>query len=329
MKPLALVLCCAALSGACTTLPTRPLARGAATAPRAYDFNWRLSGDPAVAPLQVFHDGRDTWLHFAPGQAVPAVFVDAGQGEQIAAYTRQAPYVVVAGMWPRLVLRGGRSRAQADYLGAAAGQQGGAAIALPPQGTPVPAEPAAASDHVDGIDTGAAGRNGRDQVLAAKPVAAATVSAAMSASPARSAARVSTSTASPAPALALTPTLAPAATLALAPTPALASAPTPVPVPAVFHATPADGTMRALLRNWSRQAGWTFDSEHWAVDVDIPLSGSASFSDGYQNAVRDLLAASELGERPVQPCFYANRVLRVVPLNQPCDRSAPLAKVPA
>jgi len=38
--------------------------------------------------------------------------------------------------------------------------------------------------------------------------------------------------------------------------------------------------------------------------------------------VRALLAATELSERPVQPCFYANQVLRVVAYTQTCDRSA-------
>jgi hypothetical protein len=39
-------------------------------------------------------------------------------------------------------------------------------------------------------------------------------------------------------------------------------------------------------------------------------------------AVRHLLAATELSERPLQPCFYSNQVLRVVPYAQACDRTA-------
>ncbi|WP_195829583.1 TcpQ domain-containing protein, partial [Bordetella pertussis] len=64
-----------------------------------------------------------------------------------------------------------------------------------------------------------------------------------------------------------------------------------------FRAAPPDLTLRAVLARWARAAGWTFEAEHWALDVDIPL------------------------ERPAQPCFYANRVLRVVPLAQACDRT--------
>jgi hypothetical protein len=90
---------------------------------------------------------------------------------------------------------------------------------------------------------------------------------------------------------------------------------------ASFEATPSDGNLRRALGRWARSAGWTFEPEHWAVDVDIPLAGSAAFGPDFVPAVRELLAATELGDRPLQPCFYANRVLRVVPLAQRCDRT--------
>jgi hypothetical protein len=69
-------------------------------------------------------------------------------------------------------------------------------------------------------------------------------------------------------------------------------------------------------------AGWTFQPQHWAVDVDIPLSATAEFSGDFKSAVRDLLGATELAEKPLQPCFYGNKVLRVVPLAQSCTRTA-------
>ncbi len=88
-----------------------------------------------------------------------------------------------------------------------------------------------------------------------------------------------------------------------------------------FQVSPADGNIRQALARWAKSAGWTFGLEHWAVDVDIPLAGSASFGDEFRPAVRELLAATELSERPLQPCFYSNRVLRVIPLAQRCDRT--------
>ncbi|OZI73994.1 TcpQ domain-containing protein [Bordetella genomosp. 12] len=88
-----------------------------------------------------------------------------------------------------------------------------------------------------------------------------------------------------------------------------------------FVAGPPDATLRAVLARWASQAGWTFSAEHWALNVDIPLQGQAQFDGGFKEAVRELLRATELSDRPVQPCFYANQVLRVVPLAQACDRS--------
>lgn len=87
--------------------------RAAGAASRPYDFGWRLSGDPAVAPLQVFDDGRETWLQFAPDQAVPAIFGVDPAGERVLPYARRDPYVVLAGRWDGLVFRGGRLSARA------------------------------------------------------------------------------------------------------------------------------------------------------------------------------------------------------------------------
>ena len=95
------------------------------------------------------------------------------------------------------------------------------------------------------------------------------------------------------------------------------------PAPAsLYRAAPPDVTLRAVLVRWADMAGWTFQPQHWAVDVDIPLSASAEFSGDFKSAVRGLLGATELADRPLQPCFYGNRVLRVVPLAQSCSRAA-------
>lgn len=112
--------------------------------------------------------------------------------------------------------------------------------------------------------------------------------------------------------------------------PAAVAAPEPVisPPPAVpvpqFRAAPPDATLRAVLARWAEGSGWTFQPQHWAVDVDIPLSASADFSGDFKSAVRELLGATELAEKPLQPCFYGNQVLRVVPLAQSCSRTASL-----
>jgi hypothetical protein len=248
-----------------------------------YDFDWRLSGDRPVAPLQVFDDGRQTWLQFAPGQTVPAIFTEQGGVLRPASYTRQPPYIVVQGKWPALVLRGGALQARADHLGAT-GQNVLPAVAA---STPMPS---AAS----GTD---AGRQAAPVPMAASVGASGTVTA----RPAPSGAASSSARAAPPDANAVPAVLAHTK---------------------AYRVGPGDENMRRALGRWATLAGWTFQPEHWAADVDIPLAGSADFAGDFKQSVRELLATTELGERPLQPCFYANRVLRVVPLSEACDRTA-------
>ena len=47
-----------------------------------HDFDWQLSGDQAVAPLQVFDDGHQSWLQSPPGQPLPALFAQTSAGKQ-------------------------------------------------------------------------------------------------------------------------------------------------------------------------------------------------------------------------------------------------------
>ena len=232
-----------------------------------YDFNWRLSGDPAVAPLQVFGTNRQIWLQFAPGQEVPAIFASTQQGDLPLVYRRQDPYVVIDGAWQALTLRGGR------YVARASRQD--APVAAVPQAPVVEHAATALNEHV--------------------PLS----EAAMSASPARS----------------------PDKSLGVAAQDARPAA-QPTQLATALRAGPPDATLRGVLARWAAASGWTFEPQHWAVDVDIPLAGTAEFPGDFKQAVRALLASTELSERPVQPCFYANQVLRVVAYTQACDRSA-------
>lgn len=240
-----------------------------------YDFNWRLSGDPAVAPLQVFGTEGQIWLQFAPGQAVPALFASTPQGDVPLRYRRQDPYVVIDGAWRALTMRGGRYAARAV-------RQGEQGAGLPESFAD--AAPAPAVRHLP-----------LTEALSMQPAGPASgASTASSASTASGTADASGASATQA---------------------ALST-------PAIFRAGMPDATLRAVLARWAVASDWTFEPQHWAVDVDIPLAGSAEFPGDFKQAVRELLASTELSERPLQPCFYSNRVLRVVPLTQACDRSA-------
>lgn len=256
--------------GACAQMPDWRWSKGfgnidSTLGARAYSFDWQLSGDPQVAPLQVFDDGRKTWLQFAGDHAAPAVFRREPSGDILLDTSREGGYLVIKGVWPHLVLRGGHLVAHI--------RQGSAS--QPP--TP-------------------------DAVAVVPPVALA-VAALVPDQAAPMAEPIGQASDAP-PDIPVMPPATESPPLALG-----------------FHVSPADGNLRQALARWARSSGWTFGVAHWAVDVDIPLAGSAQFDGDFRTSVRQLLAATELGDRPLQPCFYANRVLRVVPYAQRCDRT--------
>jgi hypothetical protein len=211
----------------------------------ALDFSWRLSGDRAVAPLQVFSDSTHTWLQWQTGQVLPAIFGFSEAGEQLVNYERHGPYAKLEGTWTRLVFRGAHQQAQARRVSSPATSQ---------------------------LGTGASGpsQSQRPTTPQSIPVAAESLK----------------STTQP-----------------------------------FYAVTSTDVNLRQTLTRWSGLSGWRFQSEHWAVDVDIPLTATANFSDDFVGSVRALIEATELSDRPLQPCFYANQVLRVVPIAEACDRT--------
>ncbi|MFF7398763.1 TcpQ domain-containing protein [Achromobacter sp. NPDC008082] len=288
----------AALSclGACTNGPfnggVRPSWSTSAPVARAFRFDWRLSGDPAVAPLQVFDDGKDVWLQFTPGQALPAIFGVRGNGEHALPYVRREPYVVVSGDWHALRFRGGRLAARAERDG-----DDDVAAQAPVDAEPVVLESATPRQSVNDQSVNDQSVN---ELASNGPLRPAVLAGSHSDEP-----------------TAQTPVSANASTVLSAP-----QAPLPVAAAPRYRAAPPDTTLRGVLARWADSSGWTFAPQHWAVDVDIPLSASADFAGDFKSAVRELLGATELADRPLQPCFYGNQVLRVVPLAQSCTRAA-------
>lgn len=316
----------AALSclGACTNGPFNggviPSWSTSAPVARAFRFDWRLSGDPAVAPLQVFDDGKDVWLQFTPGQALPAIFGVRGNGEHALPYVRREPYVVVSGDWHALRFRGGRLAARAER-----DADNDIVAQAPVDAEPVVLESATPRQGVNdqGVKDQGVNNQGVNELASNGPLRRSVQAGSRSDAPIAQAPLSATeSTLLPAPQATLPVAAAPQATLAVAAapqaTPAVAAAPR-------YRAAPPDTTLRGVLARWADSSGWTFAPQHWAVDVDIPLSASADFAGDFKSAVRELLGATELADRPLQPCFYGNQVLRVVPLAQSCTRAATAA----
>ncbi|WP_420226522.1 TrbG/VirB9 family P-type conjugative transfer protein [Pigmentiphaga litoralis] len=292
-------------------LPASPVL-AQATAPGLYDFAYRVSGDRRVAPVQVFDDGQSTFVQFKAGQTVPAIFRVGDDGEQLVPSTLRGGYVVLAGTAHEWIMRIGSVVSAAQYEGDARDGRGttvarGNALVVAddtawssssadsPGGSPgLISQGRGAAPLPAG--TGPGGRSGSSDARGVR-----TAAAGGQAMPTR-----------------------PAAVAAYAAHTAYAT-PAPVRSSVAFDASSADPTMRAVLSRWAKLAGWSFDPQHWTVDVDIPLAGTASFGADFKSAVRELLAATELSTRPLQPCFYSNQVLRVVPLAEACNRAATVA----
>jgi len=84
--------------------------------------------------------------------------------------------------------------------------------------------------------------------------------------------------------------------------------------------TPENQTIRQTVARWASEEGWSFPNENWVPNVDVPIIGTAIFQGGFIEAVQGLVATTELTDTPLQPCFYQNKVVRVLYFNQSCDK---------
>lgn len=73
--------------------------------------------------------------------------------------------------------------------------------------------------------------------------------------------------------------------------------------------SPADATLRNVLAKWAAQAGWQLV---WEASVDVPVTVSASFNNGFRSAVKQLFSSLSAAEVNLTGLMYTgNRVLRV------------------
>lgn len=66
---------------------------------------YRIQGDRAIAPVQVFDDGSRTYLQLRDPRYPPAVLLEDGR---VLSFTPQPPYLVLQGVYDAIVLRYGR-----------------------------------------------------------------------------------------------------------------------------------------------------------------------------------------------------------------------------
>lgn len=98
--------------------------------------------------------------------------------------------------------------------------------------------------------------------------------------------------------------------------------PIPVVIKEVWRISPDDGTVRQALTRWAAKANWTFGPDQWELNFDLPIQAPAEFeAESFQDATQALSQAIAMTESPIRPCFYGNRVLRIVPFTRSCNRS--------
>ena len=106
------------------------------------------------------------------------------------------------------------------------------------------------------------------------------------------------------------------------PTPAVAEPEIVEPPKQIWRISPQDGTVRQALVRWASDANWTFGPDQWELNFDIPIQAPAEFEvASFREATQALSQAVAMSESPIRPCFYGNRVLRMLPFTRSCNRS--------
>ena len=97
-----------------------------------YDFHYQVSGDAAVAPVQVFDDGQHLYIEFRNRSLIPALFVHNADGWVRLALRQAFPYLVADRLAPFVLVRANGMQATIAYAGGRAlsgsGREAGSAV---------------------------------------------------------------------------------------------------------------------------------------------------------------------------------------------------------
>ncbi len=94
--------------------------------PRRVHTHYTIKGDAEFRPLEVFDDGRFTWIDMGHPQVLPAVFMIDAEGSRLVNYLLHSPYFVVQRLMPHFLLKLGGTEVEvinSDY-GKSSGVQG-------------------------------------------------------------------------------------------------------------------------------------------------------------------------------------------------------------
>jgi hypothetical protein len=82
-----------------------------------YDWGYLVSGDAAVAPIQVFDNGRKTYFHFRQPEPGPAIFAVTPAGQIVLSVRRDGQFTVVDRIEQQFAIALGQGRATVRYNG--------------------------------------------------------------------------------------------------------------------------------------------------------------------------------------------------------------------
>lgn len=256
-----------------------------------FDFQYRVTD----TRINVFDDAKSTRLQLPEGMQLPAIIGLTPAGEQLLTPRRDGVYLLIDGLWPQLALVWPNNHTvQIQYVGIMDAARQGRAAAHAATSASVKSAAVAAPQSAQ-LDRPVNADSLR-QELAAR--SASTIEPLQVHQPRASMTEgASTAVASP-----------------------VADVNSTQVKPAAAFAVRQRETIRETLNRWSKDAGWTHLPEHYTVDFDVQILGSVEPYTDFRAGVRALLATTSMTARPLQPCFYANQVLRVILRTQRCDQ---------
>lgn len=250
-----------------------------------YDFSYASGGDPRLTPLQVFDNGKQTWLQIPQLQPLPAVFAVTTAGEVLLPTRTEGQMLIVDRVEQQLAIVLGGARASVRYVGK--GQQRGSETAMFGKAEPVKVSGAAPA-----------------------PVPAQQILAGRQSPPAPSEKPVAT------PILSRSGSAAkPSEPEPITELPPVATAQEEV-ADESWEVRPEDGDLETLLQRWADKAGWQLS---WEAAKRYSVKFRASFPGSFEEAAKEAILPFTRGTDPIKGCAYDNNVLRVVTKPTVCE----------